>query len=90
VEKKGGGAAGRQARAALRRSNVSINEATAGSAAPGTHVERGPVDEPGDAPYHVTIHTEAYDEEVGVTDEATARAILRVIEEDIKNGNFPH
>ena len=94
VPKKGGGAAGNRAREALERSDVPINDPDNGLSAPGTHVERGTVHEPGGAPYHGTIHTRPYYNELarrleGVSDEAQARAILGQLEEDVKNGQFP-
>jgi hypothetical protein len=95
VPKKGGGRPGAVARKGLIQSGIPINDPDNGLSAPGTHVDRGTVFEPGGVPYHGTIHTEAYYREIGrrlkgVAEEAVAREILRKIEEDIKDGSFPH
>ena len=95
VPKKGGGTWGAIARQTLRRVGLNINDADNGSALPGSNTPRGTVDEPEGGPYHGTAHTDAYYKEIArrvrqAKTEAAAREALRKIQEDIKNGDFPH
>jgi len=95
VAKKGGGKWGNRARAALRRVGIRVNDADNGLSLPGSSVPRGTVPEPEGGPYHATMHTERYYQEIatrlkGVTDEEEARAILRQIQTDIVDGKFPN
>ena len=95
VLKKGGGWWGAQARRALQRVGIKINDPANGIALPGSSTERGTVFEPEGGPYHGTMHTPAYYKAVterlrGVKSESEARAILRQIEDEIRFGSFPH
>jgi hypothetical protein len=97
VPKKGGGTWGDKARAEMDRLNLKINDGDNGVALPGSRRDapRGTVPEPEGGPYHGTMHTEPYFKEVAqrlrdARNEAEGRRVLRGIEQDIKNGNFPH
>jgi hypothetical protein len=95
VLKRGGGTWGDRARRELRRVGISVNDADNGIALPGSSVPRGTVPEPEGGPWHATMHTERYYQEIatrlrGVTDEEEARAVLRQIQTDIVDGNFPN
>jgi len=95
VPKKGGGTWGAIARERLRKLGVSINDADNGVALPGSSTPRGTVFEPEGGPFHGTIHTETYYKEIASSiakarTQADARAILRKIEAEIKDGHFPH
>jgi hypothetical protein len=95
VPKKGGGTWGAIARERLRKLGIGINEADNGAALPGPNAPRGTVFEPEGGPSHTTMHTEAYYKEIAsrvvkARTQSEARAILRQIETDIRNGEFPH
>jgi hypothetical protein len=95
VLKKGGGWWGAQARRALGKVGIKINDPANGIALPGSNRERGTVAEPEGGPWHGTMHTEPYYKEVanrlkGVKSQSEARAILRQIEDEIRFGSFPH
>jgi len=95
VPKKGGGTWGAIARERLRKLGIGINEADNGAALPGSNAPRGTVFEPEGGPSHTTMHTEAYYKEIAsrvvkARTQSEARAILRQIETDIRNGEFPH
>ena len=95
VLKKGGGWWGAQARRALQKVGIKINDPANGIALPGSNTERGTVFEPEGGPYHGTMHTPAYYKAVterlrGAKSESEARAILRQIEDEIRFGSFPH
>jgi hypothetical protein len=95
VLKRGGGDLGDLAREQMDRLNLGINEADNGIPLPGTNVPRGTVNEPIGGPYHGTIHTKVYYQEIarrlsGANTEEEGRAVLRQIRRDIIDGNFPH